>query len=100
MRRRAQAAQLVRTVPHRDGVDHDAATGYITHIFGELGRSLLQGTDSLATLTEKHMTPGGINMQPLTDLRRDGVPDMVRRALDRVLARLREQPSEGCTACT
>jgi hypothetical protein len=36
------------------------------------------------------MTPGGINQRLLTDLRRDGVPDPVRRALDRIQARLRE----------
>ncbi|WP_336215319.1 NAD(P)-binding domain-containing protein [Nonomuraea sp. LPB2021202275-12-8] len=72
------------------GLDHGAATAYTTQIFGQLGQSLMQSTDSLATLTEKHMTPGGINQQLMTDLRRDGVPDVVRRALDRVLARLRE----------
>lgn len=72
------------------GLDHGAATAYIKHTFGELGESLLKRTDSLATLTAKHMTPGGLNEQLLADLRRDGVPDVVRRALDRVLARLRE----------
>ncbi|WP_424923367.1 NAD(P)-binding domain-containing protein [Actinocrispum wychmicini] len=72
------------------GLDPAAATAYTTHIFGQLGQSLSQGTDSLATLTEEHMTPGGINQQLMTDLRRDGVPDAVRRALDRVLARLRD----------
>lgn len=72
------------------GVDHDAATAYTTHIFGQLGQSLLVSTDSLATLTEKHMTQGGINEQLMTDLRSDGVPDVVRRALDRILSRLRE----------
>jgi pyrroline-5-carboxylate reductase len=70
------------------GLDHAAATAYTAHIFGELGQSLLQQTDSLTTLTDKHMTPGGINQQFMTDLRRDGVPDMVRHALDRILARL------------
>jgi pyrroline-5-carboxylate reductase len=35
------------------------------------------------------MTPGGINEQLMMDLRADGVPGMVRNALDRVLARLR-----------
>jgi len=72
------------------GVDHDAATAYTTHIFGQLGQTLLQQTDSLATLTDKHMTPFGINQQFMTDLRRDGVPDMVRRGLDQILARLRQ----------
>jgi len=72
------------------GVGPDAATAYTTHIFGQLGESLSQRTDSLTALTDKHMTPGGINQQFMTDLRRDGVPDVVRRALDRVLARLRK----------
>lgn len=72
------------------GVDHGTATAYTMHIFGQLGQSLLERTDSLATLTEEHMTPGGINEQLMTDLRSDGVPDAVRSALDRVLNRLRE----------
>jgi pyrroline-5-carboxylate reductase len=72
------------------GVDHRTANAYTAHIFGQLGKSLLQPTETLATLTDKHTTPGGINEQLMTDLRRDRVPDMVRRALDRVLARLRE----------
>lgn len=71
------------------GVDHDDANGYIGHIFGQLGQSLSSGTDSLATITERHMTPGGINEQFMADLRRDGTPEVVRRALDRVLDRLR-----------
>ncbi|HEV7647434.1 MAG TPA: NAD(P)-binding domain-containing protein [Actinophytocola sp.] len=71
------------------GVDPDAANAYVAHVFGQLGESLLRQTGSLAALTEEHMTPGGINEQVLADLRRDGVPDVVRRALDRVLARLR-----------
>jgi pyrroline-5-carboxylate reductase len=71
------------------GVDHAAATAYSTRIFGLLGQSLLRHTGSLAELTDEYMTPGGINQQLLTDLRRDGVPDQVRQALDRVLARLR-----------
>lgn len=71
------------------GVDHDDATAYTRHVFGQLGQTLLHRTDSFAALTDAHMTPGGINEQVLTDLRRDGVPDLVRRALDQVLTRLR-----------
>lgn len=71
------------------GVDRDAANAYTAHIFGQLGRSLSRHTGSLDALTGKHMTPGGINEQLMTDLRREGVPDMVRHALDRVLDRLR-----------
>ncbi|MEV0070216.1 hypothetical protein [Amycolatopsis sp. NPDC050768] len=60
----------------------------MTHLFAQLGESL--GTESLTELTGKHITPGGINEQLKTALRHDGVPDSVRRALDAVLARLRE----------
>jgi pyrroline-5-carboxylate reductase len=70
------------------GVAQDAATAYTRHIFGQIGQSLLRGGDSFATLTERHMTPGGLNEQFMTDLRDDGAPEMVRRALDRVLDRL------------
>jgi pyrroline-5-carboxylate reductase len=71
------------------GVDDDAASAYVAHIFGQLGESLLRHTGSLAALADGHLTPGGINEQVLADLREDGVPANVRRALDRVLARLR-----------
>jgi pyrroline-5-carboxylate reductase len=73
------------------GLDHGTATAYTTHIFGQLGQSLLQQTDSLATLTDEHMTPGGINQQFMTELRRNGLPDVVRHALDRILARLQSR---------
>jgi pyrroline-5-carboxylate reductase len=71
------------------GVDHQAATTYTAHIIGQLGHSASHGADSLTTLAEKYKTPGGINEQFMTDLRREGVPEIVRSALDRVLARLR-----------
>jgi len=93
-RGRSVARELAGTIASwlaEHGVDHDAATAYTTHVFGQLGQSLLQRTDSLATLTGKHMTPGGINQQLMTDLRRDGMPDAVRRALDRILDRLKNR---------
>lgn len=71
------------------GVDGEVAVGYVSHIFGLLGQSLLARDCSLEELTDRHMTPGGINQQLLADLRHEGVPDVVRRALDRVLVRLR-----------
>ncbi|WP_109509108.1 NAD(P)-binding domain-containing protein [Nocardioides speluncae] len=71
------------------GVDDPTATAYTAHIFGQLGHALLQHTDTLTTLTDKHMTPGGNNEQLMSDLRRAGVPDIVRSALDRILDRLR-----------
>ena len=73
------------------GVDDDAASAYVAHIFGQLGESLLRRTDSLGAVAEEFTTPGGINEQVLTDLRGDDVPGQVRRALDGVLARLRGQ---------
>ncbi|WP_020673960.1 NAD(P)-binding domain-containing protein [Amycolatopsis nigrescens] len=72
------------------GAEPEDASAYIAHVFGQLGRSLLERTDSLAALAGEHMTVGGINEQLMTDLRGEGVPDAVRRALDRVLARLRD----------
>lgn len=71
------------------GVEHAVATAYTMRIFGQLGQSLLQSPDSLTALTKKYMTPGGINEQLMTDLRQERVPDAVRRALDRILTRLR-----------
>lgn len=73
----------------KHGVDDGTANAYTTYIFGQLGQSLLDHhDDSLAALTKKYMTPGGINEQLMTELRDDGVPDLVRQALDRVLTRL------------
>jgi pyrroline-5-carboxylate reductase len=71
------------------GVADDAAAAYTMHVFGLLGRSLLEQPGSFAELTDRYMTPGGLNEQLRTDLRDDGVPDLVRQALDRVLARVR-----------
>lgn len=71
------------------GVDQDAATSYISKIFGPVGASVLDHTGPFDTLIGKYMTPGGINEQIMTDLRNEGVPDQVRHALDRVLTRLR-----------
>ncbi len=73
------------------GVDDTIATTFTTHIFGQLGHALLEHEGSLETLTGKHMTPGGLNEQVLTDLRTNGVPDTVRHALDGVLTRLRDR---------
>ncbi|GAA4020035.1 pyrroline-5-carboxylate reductase [Allokutzneria multivorans] len=70
------------------GVEAGAATAYTAHIFGQLGQSLAQHTGPLAELTGKHMTPGGLNEQFLAELRADGLPEMVRRGLDKVLTRL------------
>lgn len=74
------------------GVDRRSARGFVTHVFGQLGRSLLEQSDSLDVLTGKHRTAGGINEQVATDLRSAGVPESVRGALDRVLERLRGRP--------
>ncbi|ANN17770.1 pyrroline-5-carboxylate reductase [Amycolatopsis orientalis] len=73
------------------GLDDTIATTFTSHIFGQLGQSLLQQPGSLEALTGKHMTPGGLNEQLLTDLRTNGVPDTVRHALDGILTRLRDR---------
>ena len=72
------------------GLDPEAAAGYLKHLYGALGQTLLQSDDTLAGLTAKHMTPGGSNEQVLHDVRRDGQPAILRRALDRILTRLRK----------
>ena len=71
------------------GVDPDAATTYVSKIFGPVGASVLDHTGPFDSLVAKHMTPGGINQQIRDDLRHEGVPEQVRHALDRVLTRLR-----------
>ncbi|MFE5569232.1 NAD(P)-binding domain-containing protein [Amycolatopsis japonica] len=73
------------------GIDDTTATAFTSHIFGQLGQSLAEQNGSLETLTGKHMTPGGLNEQFLTDLRTNGVPDTVREALDGILTRLRDK---------
>ncbi|HET6291536.1 MAG TPA: NAD(P)-binding domain-containing protein [Amycolatopsis sp.] len=73
------------------GIDDTTATTFTSHIFGQLGHSLLQRNGDLGTLTGKHMTPGGLNEQLLTDLRTNGVSDTVRHALDGILTRLRDK---------
>ncbi len=70
------------------GVEDDLASAYTMHIFGQLGQSLVDRPESLMALTGKYMTPGGINEQLMSDLRREGMPDAVRHALDRILNRL------------
>jgi pyrroline-5-carboxylate reductase len=72
------------------GVDQSTADAYVRHVFGQLGESLSERTGSLDALTRGHMTPGGINEQFMSALRNDRVPDVVRRALEGVLERLRE----------
>ncbi|WP_239155665.1 hypothetical protein [Amycolatopsis sp. FDAARGOS 1241] len=62
------------------GVAPELADGFVTDAFGQLGQSL--GTDSLAAMTAKHTTPGGIGEQLNTVLREAGVPAAVRHALD------------------
>ena len=76
------------------GVEAEAASAYVTHVFAQVGKSLAGG-GSLEELTTRHMTPGGINEQLLTELRRDGMPDLVRQGLDSVLARLRGAAGSG-----
>ncbi|WP_338597498.1 NAD(P)-binding domain-containing protein [Saccharopolyspora sp. SCSIO 74807] len=71
------------------GIDRATATGFTTHIFGQLGISLAQHENALATMTGKHATPGGNNERLMAELRSEGMPDAVRRALDHVFDRLR-----------
>ncbi|GAB3738574.1 NAD(P)-binding domain-containing protein [Microlunatus parietis] len=71
------------------GLAAEQSAGYLKYLYGAVGRTLQDSTDTFETLTTRHMTPGGINEQVLADLRRAGQPEAMRRALDRVLIRLR-----------
>lgn len=70
------------------GVDHAAATGYVSHIFGQVGQSLLNHPDELTALRDRHTTPGGLNEQVLTALRDAGLPAATRQALEAVHTRV------------
>lgn len=70
------------------GIAGDRAAGYLKHLYGAVGRTLQDSPDTFEGLTARHMTPGGINEQVLSDLRAAGQPEATRRALDRVLTRL------------
>ncbi len=73
------------------GVAPEDANAYVAHVFGELGRTLLRHPGTLEDLAGKHLTPGAINEQFLTDLRDDGLRENVRKSLDAVLARVSGQ---------
>ncbi|WP_410623754.1 hypothetical protein [Amycolatopsis sp. cmx-8-4] len=88
---------LVRRTPRpatwmtEHGVAPEDANAYVAHVFGELGRTLLRHPGTLEDLAGKHLTPGAINEQFLTDLRDDGLRENVRKSLDAVLARVSGQ---------
>jgi pyrroline-5-carboxylate reductase len=109
----APAAEVVRSIPLPPAARRQSLTAMYPDntearaLFDSIGGSVVPDAEkdldvfSAATatfaahldylLTGKHMTPGGLNEQLLTDLRTDGVPDTVDRALDGILTRLRDK---------
>jgi pyrroline-5-carboxylate reductase len=109
----APAAEVVRSIPLPPAARRQSLTAMYPDntearaLFDSIGGSVVPDAEkdldvfSAATatfaahldylLTGKHMTPGGLNEQLLTDLRTDGVPDTVGRALDGILTRLRDK---------
>ena len=71
------------------GIPQTDATRYVASVFGTLSGTLLD-TDCIdfGTLSDEHATPGGLNEQFLTALRRAGTFNTVDRALDDVADRL------------
>lgn len=71
------------------GVAQDDAGRYVAATFASLTDELSRPEIDFAALAAAHTTPGGLNEQFAGDLRAAGLPDTVRRGLDRILARIR-----------
>lgn len=65
------------------------ASRYVAATFASLTDELSRPEVDFAALAQAHTTPGGLNEQFAGDLRAAGLPDVVRRGLDRILARIR-----------
>lgn len=75
------------------GVASDDAGRYVAATFASLTDELSRPEVDFAALAAAHTTPGGLNEQFAADLRAAGLPDVVRRGLDRILARVRARTS-------
>jgi pyrroline-5-carboxylate reductase len=71
------------------GVAADDAGRYVAATFASLTDELSRPEVDFAALAAAHTTPGGLNEQFAGDLRAAGLPEAVRRGLDRILARIR-----------
>jgi pyrroline-5-carboxylate reductase len=71
------------------GVAEGDANRYVAATFASLTDELSRPEVDFAALAQAHSTPGGLNEQFAGDLRAAGLPDVVRRGLDRILTRIR-----------
>jgi pyrroline-5-carboxylate reductase len=71
------------------GIAQTEATRYVAAVFGSLSGTLLRAqTNDFTVLADEYATPGGLNEQFLSALRRAGTFDVVGPALDDVAHRL------------
>jgi pyrroline-5-carboxylate reductase len=87
------AAHLAQLVTIRDwvagrGVAEADATRFVAEVFAGVAEPLRAPGLDLAAMADEFATPGGLNEQFLAALRGAGVPEVVRRGLDEVAARL------------
>jgi pyrroline-5-carboxylate reductase len=71
------------------GISGADAGAYVAATFASLTDELSRPEVDFAALARAHTTPGGLNEQFARDLEQAGLPDAVRRGLDRILARIR-----------
>lgn len=71
------------------GVATADAGRYVAATFASLTDELSRPEVDFAALAQAHTTPGGLNEQFARDLKQAGIPDAVRRGLDRIHARIR-----------
>lgn len=71
------------------GVATADAARYVAATFASLTDELSRPEVDFAALAQAHTTPGGLNEQFARDLQQAGIPDAVRRGLDRIHARIR-----------
>lgn len=71
------------------GIAPDDARRYVAATFASLTDELSSPEIDFAALAAAHTTPGGLNEQFARDVRAAGMPDVVRRGLDAILARIR-----------
>jgi pyrroline-5-carboxylate reductase len=73
------------------GIPYPDARTYLASLFSGLASVAKARGDTFAELSKEFSTPGGLNEQVTADLARAGGLDALRRALDRVLERIRNR---------
>jgi pyrroline-5-carboxylate reductase len=73
------------------GIPYPDARTYLASLFSGLASVAKARGETFAELSKEFSTPGGLNEQVTADLARAGGLDALRRALDRVLERIRNR---------